>query len=241
MKLTPIFFALLFSGFTSCAQSQPPANLPPLVNVSGIGEIKVAPDEIMLNLAVEIRDKSLDVARKQNDQKVASILAYLKKYGVEPKHVQTAFMNVQPVYNHQDYSQASPTFYIAQKSITVLIKKVDKFDEILSGIFTAGANRVDGIEFRTSELKKYRDQARVLAIKAAKEKAILLTTELGTKVGRVYAINENSGMGQPIPYRGVYNQMAERASAADGASGPTISGGQITITSTVEASFVIEN
>ena len=245
MKFPNLLTAFIFSFFSlaAFAQQQPQiAPLPPLVSVSGTGEVKVQPDEIMLNLAVDVRSKTLEDARKQNDDKVASILNYLKKYGVEAKHVQTTFMTVQPIYNNGEYGQTNPDFYTAQKTISVLVKKVDKFDDLLSGIYKAGANRVDGIEFRTSELKKYRDQARKLAIQAAKEKAILLTSELGTKIGRVYAITETSGPNYPIPYRsmaaGMYNKMSEAGVADQG--GPTIAGGQITISSTVDASFIIE-
>ena len=239
MKLQSFLAATLFFGFLSTAQAQQQVNLPPLVTVAGTGEVKVQPDEIMVTLAVDVRDKSLEQARKQNDDKVASILTYLKKYGVEPKHVQTAYMTVQPIYNNSEFSQAAPDFYIAQKTITVLVKKADKFDEMLSGVFKAGANRVDGIEFRTSELKKHREQARKLAVQAAKEKATQLTGELGTKVGRVYAISESTSGGNfPMPYRGVMNQMREAASMDAG--GATIAAGQITVSSTVEASFVIE-
>src|SRR5690606_10417191 len=213
MKRLSVLSALLFIGLTSFAQMQQPApSLPPLVSVSGSGEVKVQPDEIMLNLAVDVRGKTLEEARKLNDTKVASILKYLKKYGVEDKHVQTAFMNVHPVYNRGEYGQTDPDFYSAQKTVSVLIKKLDKFDELLAGIYNAGANRVEGIEFRTSQLQKHRDEARKLAVKAAKEKAVLLTTELGAKVGRVYAISESTG-NYPVPYRGVMmNKMSEAAS-----------------------------
>ena len=242
MKRLSLLSALFFTGLTAFAQIQPPVSspaLPPLVSVSGTGEVKVQPDEIMLNLAVDVRGKTLDEARKQNDTKVASILKYLKKYGVEDKHVQTAFMNVQPVYNSGEYGQTTPDFYSAQKTVSVLVKKLDKFDELLSGIYAAGANRVDGIEFRTSQLQKYRDEARKLAVKAAKDKAVLLTSQLGSKVGRVYALSENTGGGYPVPYRNMMlNKMSEAASMDAG--GPTIAGGQITVTSSVEASFVIE-
>jgi uncharacterized protein YggE len=227
---------LAFAAFTASAQQPSPA-LPPLVSVSGTGEIKVVPDEIMLNLAVENRAKTLEEARKHNDEKVASVLAYLKKYGVESKYVQTAFINVQPAYQN-DYGQTTPEFYTAQKTIAVLVKKPEKFDDLMTGIYKAGVNRVDGIELRTSELKKYRDQARKLAIQAAKEKAILLTSELGAKVGRVYAINENTGPGYPVPYRAMANKMSENMAMDSG--GPTIAVGQIVVSSTVEASFIIE-
>ncbi len=79
-----------------------------------------------------------------------------------------------------------------------------------------------------------------LAVQAAKEKAVLLTTELGTKIGRVYAITENSGGGFPVMYRNnMMNKMGDGAASYE-ASGPTIAAGQITVSATVEASFVIE-
>ena len=40
-----------------------------------------------------------------------------------------------------------------------------------SSAIEAGANKVQGLEFLTTELRKYRDQARSMAIKAAQEKA----------------------------------------------------------------------
>src|SRR5687768_6037226 len=105
MKKISLLSVLFLTGLTAFAQMQPVSSsaLPPLVSVSGTGEVKVQPDEIMLNLAVDVRGKTLEEARKQNDDKVASILNYLKKYGVDPKHVQTTFMTVQPIYNSGEY------------------------------------------------------------------------------------------------------------------------------------------
>ena len=52
-------------------------------------------------------------------------------------------------------------------------------------------NYVHGVQFRTTELRKYRDEARALAIKAAREKAIALTEELGQQVGEPHSIHED--------------------------------------------------
>ena len=46
--------------------------------------------------------------------------------------------------------------------------------------------------FYTSELRKYRDQARDLAMKAASEKAQALANAAGAQTGCVLNINENS-------------------------------------------------
>lgn len=230
----------LFMCRVSFGQVHQSAVLPPLVNVSGYGEVKVQPDEINLQVAVETRDQSLDNAKNQNDKNVASILAYLKKSGVDAKYVQTTYMNVQPIYSGE-FGQATPNVYVASKTINVLIKNVSRFDELLSGIYKAGANRVDGIDFKTSDLQKHREQARKLAIQAARQKAVALTGELGAKVGRVYAINEGgSNYPGPIAYGRAANKMMESAAFDAGSNGPTISLGQIVVSANVDVSFLIE-
>jgi uncharacterized protein YggE len=236
-KVLAIVFVSFFSAGTLRAQQQ--VVLPPLVNVSGQGEVKVQPDEIILNLGVEVRDRNLEEARKQNDKKVAAILTYLRKNGVDPKHVQTTYMSVQPIYTGDQYGQSTPEFYLAQKTMTVTIKNIGKFDEVLAGVYKAGANRVDGIHFRSTELEKHREQARKLAVNAAKAKAQALSSELGTRIGKVYAITESSSEGHPRPFYGAYNKMMEMAQDVS-ADGPTISPGQITITANVQVSFTLE-
>lgn len=232
-----IFVAFFFSTGNLRAQQQ--AILPPLVNVSGLGEVKVQPDEIILNLGVEVRDRNLEEARKQNDRKVAAILNYLRKNGVDPKHVQTTYMSVQPIYTGDQYGQSTPEFYLAQKTMTVTIKNIGKFDELLAGVYKAGANRVDGIHYRSTDLEKHREQARKLAVNAAKAKAVTLSSELGARIGRVYAITESSSEGHPRPMYGAYNKMMEMAQDVS-AAGPTISLGQIIITANVQVSFTLE-
>jgi uncharacterized protein YggE len=236
-KVLAIVFVSFFSAGTLQAQQQ--VVLPPLVNVSGQGEVKVQPDEIILNLGVEVRDRNLEEARKQNDKKVAAILTYLRKNGVDPKHVQTTYMSVQPIYTGDQYGQSTPEFYLAQKTMTVTIKNIGKFDEVLAGVYKAGANRVDGIHYRSTELEKHREQARKLAVNAAKAKAQALSSELGTRIGKVYAITESSSEGHPRPFYGAYNKMMEMAQDVS-ADGPTISPGQITITANVQVSFTLE-
>ena len=58
---------------------------------------------------------------------------------------------------------------------------------------------MQAVRLRTSQLRKYRDEARAKAIRAAKEKAVALAGELGVKIGRPHSISEGyqySGGGQ---------------------------------------------
>ncbi|MGV3538896.1 MAG: SIMPL domain-containing protein, partial [Rufibacter sp.] len=82
---------------------------------------------------------------------------------------------------------------------------------------------------------KHQEEARRKAVQEAKQKATLLVSELGAKVGRVYQINEG-GASAPSP---VMYKVALQERAMDG-GGSTITAGEITITSHVDVSFLLE-
>jgi uncharacterized protein len=211
--------------------------LPPLVSVTGTGEVRVQPDQVVLSMGVEIREKTLEQARKQADAKAAAIIAYLKKKGIEAKDIQTSYMNINPMYDGSSFNRTTPDFYLAQKTMTVLIRNLNRFDELTTGLYEAGINRIDGISFQVASIEKHKEEAQKRAIQQAKQKAQILTSQLGSKVGNVYSINEVSS-GMPRPYQS--KMMMQEAATMDSNSGPTIAGGEIIITSQVEVSFIIE-
>jgi uncharacterized protein YggE len=65
-----------------------------------------------------------------------------------------------------------------------------KFDALLSGMLETGVNYVHGVDFRTSELRKHKDEARALALKAAQEKALAMAGELDQEIGEPISIRE---------------------------------------------------
>ncbi|MFB9863281.1 SIMPL domain-containing protein [Rufibacter immobilis] len=227
--------ALLLSVFVSSAQAQQNV-MPPLVNTNGVGEVRVTPDQITFQTGVEIRAKTLEEARREADKRTAALISYLKKNGVEDKHVQTAYLSVQPVYTGE-YGQTTPQAYVATRSISVTLTKLNKYDELMSGLYNAGANRVDGISYQSTQLKKHQEEARKKAVQDARQKAVSLASELGAKVGRPYQINEG-GSNAPSPV--MYKSMMLRQEAAMDGGGNTLALGELLITSTVEVSFILE-
>lgn len=220
----------------------------PQISVSGSAEVKVAPDQIHLSVGVETRHENLAEAKRQNDDRVSSALSFLKRSGVKDKDVQTDFMGVEPVYDN-DVSRTKPVAYIVQKSIGIRLTKVSTFEGVLTGLLTNGVNYVHGIDFRTSELRKHRDTARAMAIQAAKEKADALASELGVKRGKVYSITENywggwwSWSGSYWRSRGgggMQQNVAQNAGGASEATEGALSVGQISVSATVNVSFLIE-
>jgi uncharacterized protein len=228
----------------SSANAQSPET--PTVNVSGSAEVKVAPDEIHLNVGVETRHQRLEDAKKENDTKVAAALAFLKNDGIADKHIQTDFISVEPTYEYTS-SSTTPRIFIVRKSLAITLKQINTFERVLTGLLASGITHVHGIELHNTELRKHRDAARALAVTAAREKADALAKELGVKRGKVRAINANEwggwmdGAGY---WGGRYGQVAaqnvmQNAGGSGNAPG-TISLGQISVSASVNVSFAIE-
>jgi uncharacterized protein YggE len=246
MKTCFIISLLLAIGSLSRALAQSPPQ-PPLITVSGSSEVKVAPDIVCVRVGVETRNRSLDQAKRENDERVAKALAFLKVSEIKPKDVQTDYISIEPTYD-SNVSRERPDVYVARKSIEIKLSKVESFEGILTGLLTNGVNFVHGIDFRTSELRKHRDAARTSAIRAAREKADALAAELGVKRGKAYTINETDwgNWGYSGSYwggsygRGIYQNSVQNASSPAEPTGDTLSIGQISVSATVNVSFLIE-
>lgn len=225
---------------------QPPQ--PPLIHVSGSAEVKVAPDEIHLRLGVETRHESLEEAKKQNDERLSNALRFLRVSNIQNKNVQTDFISIEPTYD-SNVSRTKPVAFAVRKSIEVKLTGTEGFEGLLTGLLTNGVNNVLGIEFRTSQLRTHRDTARAMAIRAAKEKATALASELGVTCGKVYNINANDWGGwlsSSTGYwggrygGGTYQNAVQNADGAAETDDGTLSVGQISISATVNVSFLIE-
>ncbi len=221
---------------------------PPVISVSGSAEVKVAPDEVYLRVGVETRHASLDEAKKQNDERVSKVIKFLKTSEIESKHVQTDFISIEPSYD-SDVSLVKPVAYIVRRSVEVKLTDPKRFADVLSGMLTNGITNVHGIEFRTSQLRKHRDTARAMAIRAAREKADALAEELGVKRGKVHSVNANDWGGWFSSSGGYWGRGyggGMMQNAVQDSGGPaetddsTLSAGQISVSATVNVSFVIE-
>ncbi len=217
------------------------------INVSGQAEIKVAPDEVVIQVGVESRNKILSAAKRQNDEAVARILSSARRFGVESKHVQTGYISIEPIYESRSSKTAWSDetrieYYRVRKDVAVVLRDVSKFEALLSALLDDGANRVSGVQFKTTELRKHRDRARQLAVIAAREKAQALAGELGQKIGKAISINEDGGWGYKsfnISANNVQNAVQDNVSL-DNVSGSTVALGQISVTATVNVQFELQ-
>ena len=246
MQLVPrlCLFVSLLAALTPCAVAQD-RSAPPLITVSGQAELRVQPDEVVLELEVEKLDKDINVARQQADDSVAQILALSRRNGVPPQNVKTDYITVGMKYStdfiddddNENAKKVKREFvgYEVSKSVTVRLTDLARFEVFFAEVLKAGVSRVKEVNFYTSQLRKYRDQARAAAIRAAREKAVALSAEVGQTIGKAYKIEEDgpsrgSAMSNSTGYiPGNYSSDDSSAFAP----------GTITVTANVTVSFIL--
>jgi uncharacterized protein YggE len=222
-----------------------------LVSTVGSAEIRVVPDLADLIFQVEVRDANLSKARKEQAERVTKVLAALRSAGITEAELKTSQVEIVPHYDNRDSGpfgpdgrgpQESPTarFYSVSQYISCTLHDLKKIPNVTADAVLAGVTAIQGANLRTSELRKYRDQARAKAIRAAKEKAVALAGELGVKVGRPYTITENPyGDGSQLFNAGNYQRSAAVPGGSDNPES-AFAPGTISVTAHVSVSFVLE-
>ena len=238
-KLLFLFVVVLVMSVQALAQNTQP---PPLITVSGQAEVRVPPDEVVFTLGVEAVDKDILAARTRTDDSVKAVLAIARKNNVKPEDVQTSQISIQPKYNTDDleYSQRQTVKrefvgYQVSKTVAVILRDISRFDSLLVDVLKAGVTRLSNLEFRDSQIRKHKDQARVMAIRAAQEKARLLAGEIGQSIGPAYSITETTRDYAPRAVQNVSSDVGE-SSESESALAP----GTISVTAQVTVRFRLQ-
>jgi uncharacterized protein YggE len=211
------------------------------VSVTGDAEVRVVPDEVLITLGVETWDKDLQLAKRQNDAVVKEVLEVAGDHGLEPQHVQTGYVSIEPRYRNGYYEERDFIGYFVHRTVVITLRDLSRFEALLADALDSGVNYVHGIEFRTTELRQHKDKARALAVQAAQEKAEALAGQLGQSVGEPQLIREEqtdwrSGYGA---WRGagmaqnVVQEMASGGFSGEGSLAP----GLISISARVAVTF----
>lgn len=220
------------------------------VQVSGVAIVNVTPDRALIKLGVQSNGRSAKEAQARNSTTINQVVKALRSQGIEAKDIATDWYTIEPLY--EDYDSLRIKGYRIHNIVEVTMRDAGKSNDAIISAFQAGANQVVDVQFYTSELRKYRDQAREAAMKAAMEKADALASTAGSGVNCVLTINENTssnfygGGWWWYGYNSNQNLMTQNvvqnAAPAGGESSSTLddgplSAGQISIRVEVSASF----
>ena len=161
------------------------------IKVTAKSEIKVAPDEVVLQLAVHTRHLQLLTAKRENDKIAAAVLSLTKTHAIPAADVMVTDLDVSPDYG--SYGRRKPVLiaYDFTRSIEVRLTDFKKIEPFLSDAFDTGLSHVTSLQYRVSNQRQHQFNARKLAVTYAKEKAEHLTRLTGMKLGSPIRIEED--------------------------------------------------
>jgi hypothetical protein len=160
------------------------------IQVSGTAVVNVVPDRVLIQMGVQSNGSTPQNVETTNSITISSVIQALKALGIEEKDIVTDWYVIEPLYD--DYSSLYIKGYRIHNLVAITLRDISKVNQVIIAALNAGANQVVNVEFYLSDLRKYRDQARQLAMVAAQEKAGDLASAAGAETGCVMNINENT-------------------------------------------------
>jgi len=147
------------------------------IRVTGEGIVNVQPDQAEIIVGIITEDKELLAAQKQNAQLTTAVIEALLQLQIVKEQIQTSDFSIFPQYNFIDGVQTFKNYKVEHR-LSVKTSNIDRIGLIVDTAVQSGANSVVGINFKVTERQKYEQQALMLAIYSATQKAITIAHAL---------------------------------------------------------------
>ncbi len=227
-------------------EAQPACDPKRSVQVSGTAVVNVTPDRVLIQLGVQSNGATTTMVQAMNSSATQAVIRAVRSLGVAADDIATDWYVIEPIY--ESYDSLYIKGYRINNMVAITLRDVAKTSQVIAVALQAGANQVINVDFYTSELRKYRDQARKMAMQAAQEKAQALAQAAGANAQCVLTINENSwssyngwwpgrGQSQNQWTQNAVQNIAPSAGTASGTGDEPISLGKISVRAEVNAVF----
>ena len=202
--------------------------------VSGNGEASVAPDDAILDFAIETHAQTAAEAAKRNAALATKVMDALKSRLVGNGQISTGGYSLNPDYRqHPGDDNATIVGYTAQNSIRVETGTLNLVGPLIDSAIAAGANRINYLSFTVKNNVKARSQAITAAAHDAQSQAQALAAALGVRLGSVLKASTEAEV-RPVPM-----MRAMGVAMANSVSTP-VEAGQVTVPASVTLTYAIE-
>jgi hypothetical protein len=201
--------ALLAGPARTHAQTTPPpavdatCNPARTITVTGSATVVALPDYAILTFTFSEHAKTSGAALSALKNSTLMLRDAMQRAGVASRDINTDDFTFAPVeYDYASRSRSQypstteperqPVEFRVHSRVDVTVRNVARISELIDLGIASGANGFAGVQMLDSKLRAHRDEARLLAVKAASEKAALLTGASGAKLGCVLSMSETS-------------------------------------------------
>jgi uncharacterized protein YggE len=172
------------------------------ITLTGVGTVSVVPDAVRFNATVSALASTNAAALSSASKSAAAVRAALKDAGIATKDIRSANISVYPEYNWTQEAGTKITGYRASQSFDVLVRTASKAGTIIEAVVTAGGDNVQlgGVVPTTLNPATATEDARAAAVANAKSKASSYAKLLGTSIGKVLSLEEQSSPVYSSPF-----------------------------------------
>lgn len=227
------FFQLLFLSFLFCGRvfisyAQP---LDRGIEVYGVAEINVSPDEFYLHISIGEyfnNNKKIRLEELEKQLEKAVIVAGIPRENLLLEQVMS--------YDSPQEGQGKKREFLAGKQYSIKLSNTAAINTLLEKLDPLGIRHTYIGKVTHSKLADYQKEMRMKAVRAAQEKAANMLQSIGYKAGRLLHLQEiDQGNVQPM----YMNANILERSTLEGSNVLNVEMQQIKITAQVRALFEI--
>ena len=207
----------------------------PTLSVSGEGMVEATPDRATISIGVLTQDREASRAQATNAKTAQDVINSIVALGVERKNINTSDYNFRPTYRQDENRRQEIYGYEVRNTVYVVLDNLDLVGKVIDAALNHGANNIDSLDFGIKNRKKLQDEALVLAIRDARQRAELVAHELGKSIVGVQDISINTG---GVGVTRANQKMYAMAEMAMDSSTP-IEAGTLTCSASVHISFIL--
>jgi uncharacterized protein len=211
-----------------------------VIQVSGSGSVTGTPDRVQISFAVETDNPDVKIAQANNALAMNTVVDALAAAGVPRDQMKTTDYTITPVYqdNNNGILSSNIKTYQVTNTLQVTLRDTNVTGQIIDAAVTAGANKVNSIQFMLSDeqAQVLRSQALSKAVTNARADANAVAAALNVTITGTQEADISQGY-TPVVYSN-YDTLA--LSSAKAAAAPTpIQSGDITVSAQVSVTYTI--
>jgi uncharacterized protein len=170
------------------------------IEVLGEGAAVAIPDRAVVVLGAVTEGPVLNAVQTDNAKAVTKIINSILQVNIPREKIKTSDYRIEVQYDYQDGKQIFRGYKVTHL-LQIVTDRVGETGKLLDTAVSNGANTVTSIQFTSTQPEIYENQALLLAIRNAQQKAVTIANTLKVALAAVPShIQEHSRTTEPLPF-----------------------------------------
>lgn len=161
----------------------------PHIVVTGEGKTGARPDSASITVDFSQRATQPLPAKQAVDQQVNALLEATARFDVAADGVRASDLRTEEDVDYDDKGRRISNGYVAERSVVVVLKDVERLNAFLDAALAAGADDVSDVVLASTQADSLRASAKQQAVENARQKATEMAGAFGVALGGVYSID----------------------------------------------------